>query len=96
MIAGPRDRGHRPDRHAGRGRAAGEIEEAAQQAAPRASREAESVADGQVGLEMPIEIDVAAHRVPPIQGSAMPASASRSSCNRGRFPGEVVALKAVV
>jgi hypothetical protein len=79
VIAGPHDRGHRPDRYAGRGGAAGVVEEATQQAASRAGGEAEGVADGQVGLEMLVEVDVTAHRAPPIQGSATPASASRSS-----------------
>ena len=79
VIAGPHDRGHRPDRYAGCGRAAGVVEEATQQAASRAGGEAEGVANSQVGLEVLVEVDVAAHRTPPIQGSATLASASRSS-----------------
>jgi hypothetical protein len=79
MAASPSERGGRADRRAGGRGVMGVIDEATQQVKVRAGCKTEGFANSQIGLEMPAEVDVAAHCVPPIQGNATPASASRSS-----------------
>ncbi len=79
VIAGPRDCDCSFDRHARRCHTTGVIDKTAQQAATRTCGEPESVADGQVSLKVLVEVDVSAHRTPPIQGNATLASVSRSS-----------------
>ena len=53
-------------------------DEVAQETGIGADAQAEGFTDGQIGVEVPVEI-IRAHGVPPIQGSATPARVSRSS-----------------